>query len=209
MRRLVLLLFGDFRVSWLRTILQLVRGRRVLVGRRFRLQGVPELVDGRSRLTLGTRPYGFATGRDAGILRVRGTLRIHGRVAIGVGSRIEVASGALADIGEDTYFSPNVRIIVSSGLTVGRGCAIGWDVQMLDDDQHVFRSGSREQPRSAPIVLGDHVWVGSRAMIFKGVEIADGCVIASGAVVTRSVDEPNSLVAGNPASVVRRGISWK
>lgn len=209
MRRLVLLLFGDFRVSWLRTILQLVRGRRVLIGRRFRLQGVPELVDGRSRLTLGTRPYGFATGRDAGILRVRGTLRVRGRVAIGVGSRIEVASGALADIGEDTYFSPNVRIIVSSGLTVGRGCAIGWDVQMLDDDQHVFRSGSRERPRSAPIVLGDHVWVGSKAMIFKGVEIADGCVIASGAVVTRSVEEPNSLVAGNPASVVRQGISWE
>ncbi|XNN89723.1 acyltransferase [Curtobacterium flaccumfaciens] len=56
--------------------------------------------------------------------------------------------------------------------------------------------------------LGDHVWVGSKAMIFKGVEIADGCVIASGAVVTRSVDQPNSLIAGNPASVVRRGIDW-
>lgn len=46
-------------------------------------------------------------------------------------------------------------------------------------------------------------------MIFKGVEIADGCVVASGAVVTRSVDEPNSLIAGNPASVVRRGIAWE
>lgn len=208
MRRLVLLLFGDFRISWLRTLLQLVRGRRILIGRRFRLKGTPELVDERSRLTLGTRPYGFATGRDDGILRVGGRLLIRGRVAIGVGSRIEVAPGALVDVGEDSYFSPNVRIIVSSGLTIGRGCAVGWDVQILDDDQHVFRSGDRQRPRSAPIALGDHVWVGSKAMIFKGVQIADGCVVASGAVVTRSVDEPNSLIAGNPASVVRRGIAW-
>jgi acetyltransferase-like isoleucine patch superfamily enzyme len=160
-------------------------------------------------LTLGTLPYGFATGRDDGILRVHGRLRVRGRVAIGVGSRIEVGPDACMDVGEGTYFSPNVRIIVSSGLTIGRGCAVGWDVQILDDDQHAFRSGNRQRPRTAPVILGDRVWVGSKAMIFKGVEIADGCVVASGAVVTRSVDEPNSLVAGNPASVVRRGIVWE
>lgn len=208
MRRVFDLLFGEFRISWLRTTWQLAHRRRVLVGRRFRVRGVPALVGRSARLTLGTLPYGFASGRDEGLLRIRGTMRIEGRVAIGVGARIDVGPDALLDIGRDSYLSPFAKLIASESITIGADCAIGWNVQILDDDQHLFERRDGSTVRTSPVVIGDSVWIGSGAMVFKGVRIADGCVVAGGAVVTRSVTEPGSLVAGNPARVVRTGVRW-
>ena len=202
------MLFGEFRVSWTRTLRQLVRGRRVLVGRAFLVRGRPvSLADG-ARLTLGTLPYGFASGRDRGLLRNRGNMTVHGRVAVGVGTRIDVGPAGRLEIGAGTYFSPNVKIVVSEAVSFGEGCAVGWDVQVLDDDHHVFDGGNRRPRQTSPITLGARVWVGSGAKIFKGVAIADGCVVAGGAVVTRSVSEPGSLIAGNPARVVRTAVRW-
>ncbi|WP_308493924.1 acyltransferase [Microbacterium terrisoli] len=55
---------------------------------------------------------------------------------------------------------------------------------------------------SAPIVVGDGVWIGARAIILPGVSIGDGCVIAAGAVVARDC-EPHGLYGGVPAMRIR------
>ena len=55
----------------------------------------------------------------------------------------------------------------------------------------------------APIVIKSHVWIGSAATILAGVTVGERSVVAAGAVVTEDV-EPNCLVAGNPARVVKR-----
>ena len=88
---------------------------------------------------------------------------------------------------------------VPLAVTVGRDCQIGWDAIITDSDQHA-RAGLGEATR--PVVLGDRVWVGARAVILKGVTVGDGAVIAAGSVVTRDVPA-NTLVAGQPARVVR------
>lgn len=64
------------------------------------------------------------------------------------------------------------------------------------------------RPQTAPIRIGNHVWIGSRATILKGVSIGDGAIIASGAVVSRDV-EAGSIVAGNPARVVKEHAQWR
>lgn len=54
-----------------------------------------------------------------------------------------------------------------------------------------------------PVRIGDRVWIGGRAVILPGVSIGDDAVIGAGSIVTRDVP-PGSLVAGNPARLVRK-----
>ena len=53
-----------------------------------------------------------------------------------------------------------------------------------------------------PIRIGDNVWIGGSATILPGVSIGDNAVVGEGSVVTRDV-EPGTVVAGNPARVIR------
>lgn len=55
---------------------------------------------------------------------------------------------------------------------------------------------------TAPITICDGVWIGARAIILPGVTIGEGAIVAAGAVVTKDV-EPWTVVAGNPAKVVK------
>ncbi|NDV62314.1 acetyltransferase [Puniceicoccales bacterium CK1056] len=55
--------------------------------------------------------------------------------------------------------------------------------------------------KGGSVIIGDHVWIGYRALILPGVSIGDGAVVAAGSVVSRDVD-PYTIVAGTPAKVI-------
>lgn len=207
------LVVGPSRVSVARTALALATLRRkVLVGRRFRIVGRRRIsVAPGARLRLGTLYYGFLTGHEWSIIRVRGSLRLDGNVTVATGNRWDVGPDATVSVGARTYFAPDGLLISNSGIRIGSECAIGWRVQLLDDDMHRhLAAGEVVERGTAPdIEIGDHVWIGSHAQIYKGVRIADGCIVAGGSVVTSSVTEPRTLVGGNPARVIRRDVSWR
>jgi acetyltransferase-like isoleucine patch superfamily enzyme len=126
---------------------------------------------------------------------------------------VEDNQGELS-IGSDCTLETGVTLAVLEGcaLTLGQDCMIAGDVEIRTGDSHgIFDrcdSGARlNQPQ--PVTLGDHVWVGKRSVLLKGVELAAGVIIGAGSVVTKSVDETGAVVAGNPARVVRRDVQWQ
>jgi acetyltransferase-like isoleucine patch superfamily enzyme len=66
------------------------------------------------------------------------------------------------------------------------------------------RSTSKDWSRVAgePVIIRDKAWIGLNAVVLKGVTIGEGAVVAAASVVTKDV-EPWTIVAGNPARVMR------
>lgn len=102
------------------------------------------------------------------------------------------------------FINENVQITCGSKIEIGKDCTIGRDVIIRSYDGHSING----EPTSAPISIGNHVWIGQRATILKGVSIGDGAIIASGAIVTKNVPA-NSIVAGVPAKVIKDNITWQ
>jgi acetyltransferase-like isoleucine patch superfamily enzyme len=104
------------------------------------------------------------------------------------------------------YANHGLNLDCFERISIGHDVAIAEHVTIRDSDNHRI-SGSRLPPTS-PVVIGNHVWIGMRAMILKGVTIGDGAVIAAGSVVTRDVP-PRTLVAGVPARAIRHEVEWR
>ncbi|WP_243642373.1 acyltransferase [Marinobacterium mangrovicola] len=83
------------------------------------------------------------------------------------------------------------------GITIGEYTHIAFGAVLLTHDM--------SRNLHSKIKIGSNCFIGANSIILPGVEINDGCIIAAGSVVTKSIS-PNSIVAGNPAKVIRTGI---
>ena len=111
---------------------------------------------------------------------------------------------SIISIGNNTMFSNDITIIAQSDIKIGERCLIGDRLTIYDSDSHEIDPSTRTRSygKSAPVNIGNNVWIGSIVTILKGVTIGDNSVIAANSVVTKDVPA-NTIVAGNPATVVR------
>ncbi|HXS48042.1 MAG TPA: acyltransferase [Solirubrobacterales bacterium] len=91
----------------------------------------------------------------------------------------------------------------SGSIEIGERVMVGMEV-MFATSTHVLGSSEQRalEVTSAPIVVGDGCWIGSRATVLSGVTIGEGCVVGAGSLV-REDCEPNSLYAGVPARRIK------
>ena len=111
-------------------------------------------------------------------------------------------------------------VMAEDKIEIGSHCLISWNVGIADSDFHPLEPAQRlidaqalapffknRPPRpklkTVPVKIADNVWIGMNAVILKGVTIGESSVVAAGSVVTKSVP-PNTVVAGNPAVVVKQ-----
>lgn len=161
-----------------------------------------------TQLRIGLGDLGLTSTADTSVVRVRpgASLDVYGVVSLQRGVRVVVDAGALR-IGHGTNINGLTKVLCAEAVTIGQHCTLSWDVQVSDNDFHALTVDGVEQPQTAPVVLGDRVWVGAGATVLKGVTIGDGAVVAARAVVSRDV-EPGAIVAGVPARPVGHAEAW-
>jgi len=110
------------------------------------------------------------------------------------------------EVGKNTWIGPYTAIDGTGFVKIGENCSISSGVQIVSHDTVKWAlSGGTMSYEYAPITIGDSCFIGTNAMITKGVNIGNNCLIGAGAVVTK--DLPDFAIAfGTPATIVGKVI---
>lgn len=95
-------------------------------------------------------------------------------------------------------------------IKIGNNCMISYNVTVRTSDSHIIYDIETKEMinPSQSVVLGNHVWLAAGSTCLKGTHIADNSVVGLGSIVNKNFYEPNCILAGVPAKIVRRGINW-
>lgn len=165
--------------------------------------------DARLLFATGDREFGATHPElSRALLRLDsgGKLRLpSGHARVGPGSIVHVEG--TFEMGS-SYINSHARILCGDSIRIGDGCALAWNVELLDDDRHQLQVDGTQVTKSDPIVIEDDVWIGNNVLVKKGVHIGEGAVIGSGSVVTDDIPA-GTLAVGNPAEVIYDDVSWQ
>lgn len=98
----------------------------------------------------------------------------------------------------------------NESLKIGNDCLFSWGIKLRTSDGHSVVDLKTSKAINLPedIVIGDHVWIGEDVKFLKGSIIPNNCVVGSGSIVTKKFSDENVVIAGCPARIMRRGITW-
>lgn len=158
-----------------------------------------------SNLAVGTNSIFFSKRETTIRLDYNAKMEVNGNFDVTYNGDIIVFKNATLILGKG-YFNSNIKIRCHKKIEIGNDVAISHDVTIMDSDAHEGLWAGYEKTK--PIKIGNHVWIGTRVTILKGVTVGDNAIIAAGAVVTHDVPA-NSIVAGVPAKVINSNVNWK
>lgn len=155
---------------------------------------------------------------------------------VGIGNKIEIKNdNALVELGPSDFFN-KVSILIlagdsqvckigkgfscssasfwldnTAGVIIGHDCMFAHDILFRADDGHTLldkETGEIINRPSGPITIGDHCWIGANVLLGKNARIPANTVVGMGSLVTKAFEEEYTVLAGTPASVKKRGVTW-
>lgn len=121
------------------------------------------------------------------------------------GVKIEIGTGCSCE---------NVLMITYNShaeIKIGQNCMFSFGINIYHTDGHPILDAQSRQVinRVRNLSIGNHVWVGANTTILKNVIIGNESIIGWGSVVSGKFPKDNCIIAGNPAQVVREGVTWQ
>ena len=143
-------------------------------------------------------------------------------IRIGAGCRFvkNVSVVALGDaritIGAGTKIVQDTNLVATEGhsIQIGENCLFSYEIRIYCGDGHaVFDSVTRERLNPPvhsdrnQIIIGNHVWIGMRAIVLNRCSIGDSSIVGAGTIVKGSFPN-NCAIGGNPARRLRNNVTW-
>ena len=125
-------------------------------------------------------------------------VRIHATASIRNAHNVYVGKNSHINHLCSVWAGKDSKIILGDNLLMGPGVA-------LFSSNHGIVKGTPmtfQERQDATIEIGDDVWLGAHSVVTAGTKIANGVVVAAGAVVTRDITQENAIVGGIPAKVI-------
>lgn len=123
---------------------------------------------------------------------------------IGEGSRvmppISVVRGNSVKIGRGVVIMNNALMMAAGGITIDDGVMVAANAQLISNNHDLYDHAILT---CKPVHLKRNCWIGAGATILPGVTVGENAVVGAGSIVTRDVED-NTVVAGNPARVVKK-----
>lgn len=188
----------------------------IFVGHRTRIDKLSR------NITFGCEPktfmvrigWGGTEGREMGkknylLLNENASVQFNGKCTMSSGVSLVMDLGML-EIGENFFCNKNCTISCNDKITIGDDVLFGWNVEILDSDNHkVIHKNKENTYNRGPIKIGNHVWVASYSHILKNSTIPDGSVVAYHSLVTKQFTGEKLLLGGCPAKVIEEEIEWE
>lgn len=173
-----------------------LRITHVSYGKNLKLKGIPVIVN--------TKGGNLKIGDDCLIKSsfLSNLVGLYSRTVI-----VTREKDAKIEIGDHVGIS-GATIYAREGITIGSYTNIGGNVKILDNDFHPIdpearKANDRTKIGTKAISIGENCFIGCNSIILKGTVLGDNCVVGAGAVVS-GVFEANSVIAGNPAKVIKK-----
>jgi len=136
---------------------------------------------------------------------IKGQLKAGKRVLLS--KHTELRSYGDLKIGDNFCLNSYSRIIAHDKITIGNNVTLAQFVTILDHDHNyeVNLKGelSLKGYKTAPISIGNNVWIADKVTILKGVTIGDNVIIGANSLVIKDV-ESNSIMGGVPAKLLKK-----
>ena len=115
------------------------------------------------------------------IIGKNSTLIVTGKASFRSGNKLVLFPNSTLTIGDGLFVNFDTSIYVRDSLIIGDGVVISQNVVIRDSDVHKIAG----KENHSPIKIGNHVWIGTNAIILKGVTIGDGSVVAGGGLLQK------------------------
>lgn len=133
----------------------------------------------------------------------RSRLQVGAETALTGGARFFVRGGVL-EIGARGFVGYGAIVSAQERITIGNDVLIA-EYVTIRDQEHRFECGATTWENgfdTAPIVIGNNVWLGAKVTVLKGVTIGNNVVVGANSVVTHDLPD-NTVAVGAPARVIR------
>ena len=187
----------------------------ILVSHRTRLKHLSGKVVVNGQLKMGLVKIGLSTSqlsdfrKDRTVVDFRGGIEFNGKCKIGSGSRIMVADTGQLVFHDNFCNSSHLSIVCFKYIEFGSNNTCAWHTLVMDTDQHsIVNDAGVRINEDSPVHFGDKVWCGCNVIVLKGTDITHDVVLAAGSVVHGHHDCPHTIIAGNPAKIVKKGVSF-
>lgn len=134
-------------------------------------------------------------------------MRVNGDMPIPVNFTSRVVSVQNISLSQDKStklsfaVSGGIYIQAVNGIKIGKNFLFAPGIKIISSNHDFLQRGKSTETR--PIVIGSDVWLGANVVILPGVELADGTIVGAGSIVTKSFTQKNSVIAGNPARLLK------